>query len=121
MTGSNVVFSKSKKFALRMINMYNYLCSEKKEFIMSKQLLKSGTSIGANIAEAECSISRKEFLSKMYIAFKECAETQYWLEILFESGYIDKKAFDSVMDDCREIKQMLSSITKTTKENRKED
>ncbi len=66
----NIVFEKSKKFALRIIRMYKYLCDEKKEYVLSKQLLRSGTSIGANIAEANCAISKKDFLAKMYIAFK---------------------------------------------------
>ena len=76
----SIVFDKSKSFALRIIALYKYLCNETKEFILSKQLLRSGTSIGANIAEASCAYSSKEFLAKMYIAFKECAETAYWLE-----------------------------------------
>ena len=71
----NIVFEKSKKFALQIIRMYKYLCGEKKEYVLSKQLLRSGTSIGANIAEANCAISKKDFLAKMYIAFKECSET----------------------------------------------
>lgn len=72
----NIVFEKSKKFAVRIINLYKFLNAEKKEYVLSKQILRSGTSIGANISEALCSISRKEFLSKMYIAFKECSETK---------------------------------------------
>lgn len=76
----NIVFEKSKKFSLRIIGLYKYLCGEKKEYVLSKQLLRSGTSIGANIAEANCAISKKDFLVKMYIAFKECSETAYWLD-----------------------------------------
>ncbi len=80
----NAVFIKSKEFAVRIVNLYRYLREDKKEYVMSKQLLRSGTSIGANIAESECAISDKDFLSKLYIAFKESAETQYWLDIFLK-------------------------------------
>lgn len=113
----NVVFDKSKKFAIRIVNLYKYLCDVKKELVLSKQLLRSGTSIGANISEATCSISKKEFLSKMYIAFKECSESKYWLELLFETDYLSKTEYDSISNDCTEIQKLLSSITKTTREN----
>lgn len=113
----NIVFEKSKKFALRIIRMYKYLCGEKKEYVLSKQLLKSGTSIGANIAEANCAISKKDFLAKMYIAFKECSETAYWLELLYGAEYLSKDEFGSINSDCVELKKLLSSITKTMKDN----
>lgn len=113
----NVVFDKSKKFAIRVVKLYKYLCDEKKEFVLSKQLLRSGTSIGANISEANCSISKKEFLSKMYIAFKECAESKYWLDLLSDTDYLTQTEYDSIMNDCTEIQKLLSSITKTTREN----
>ncbi len=103
---------KSKKLALRIIELYKYLCDEKKEYVLSKQVLRSGTSIGANLAEAECAISRKDFLAKVYIALKECSETQYWLKLLFESGYIDKDLFESLFADCNEVTRMLSATTK---------
>ena len=109
----NVVEIKSKAFALRIIAMYRYLCNEKKEYILSKQLIRSGTSIGANVAEAHCAISDKDFLAKMYIAFKECSETQYWLSLLHESKYITDTQYDSVNTDCTELYKILSSITKT--------
>ena len=112
----NVVFEKSKKFAIRIIKLYQYLCSEKKEYVLSKQLLRSGTSIGANISEAICSISKKEFLSKMYIAFKECTESKYWLDLLCETDYLTKTEYDSVVNDCLEIQKILSSITKTMRQ-----
>ena len=111
-----IVYDKSKKFALRIVRLYKYLCSDKHETVMSKQILRSGTSIGANIAEAECAVSNKDFLSKMYIAFKECAETLYWLELLCQSGYITESEFNSLFMDCNEIKRILSSITKTTRD-----
>ena len=113
----SIVFDKSKNFALRIIALYKYLCAEKKEFVLSKQVLRSGTSIGANIAEANCACSNKDFLAKMYIAFKECAETAYWLELLYKAQYLSQLEFDSINSDCIELKKMLSSITKTLKEN----
>lgn len=113
----SIVFDKSKSFALRIIALYKYLCDEKREFVLSKQLLRSGTSIRANIAEASCAYSSKEFLAKMYIAFKECAETAYWLELLYKAQYLNQPAFDSINADCTELQKILSSITKTMKTN----
>lgn len=113
----SIVFDKSKSFALRIIALYKYLCDEKREFVLSKQLLRSGTSIGANIAEASCAYSSKEFLAKMYIAFKECAETAYWLELLYKAQYLNQPEFDSINADCTELQKILSSITKTMKTN----
>lgn len=113
----NIIVGKSKAFALRIIKMYQHLCDEKHEFVMSKQILRSGTSIGANIAEAQCGISEKDFLAKMYIAFKECNETKYWLDLLHESGYISDAQFDSVNTDCLELLKLLTSITKTAKQS----
>lgn len=113
----NIVKDKSFDFARRIIALYKYLCDEKKEFVLSKQLLRSGTSIGANIVEAECGISRKDFLAKMYIAFKECAETKYWLELMYTSDYINEKEYSSIISDCEELLKLLSSITKSTKNN----
>lgn len=113
MEEKNTVACKSKRFAIRIVRMYRYLCEQKHEYIMSKQVLRSGTSIGANIAEAECSISRNEFLAKMYIAFKECAETEYWLELLYETDYLDAGMYQDIRDDCMELRRMLSAITRT--------
>ncbi len=93
------------------------MCNEKNEFVLSKQILRSGTSIGANIAEAKCGSSKKDFLNKMYIAFKECSETNYWLDLLFETEYINEKEYNSIKNDCEEINKILSSITKTTENN----
>ena len=104
---------KSKHFAVRIVRLYQYLCSEKKEFVLSKQLLRSGTSIGANLAESECAITRKDFLSKIYIALKECNETLYWLDLLQETGYLSQAEYLSIKSDCEEIRKMLSSTTKT--------
>ena len=104
---------KSKRFAVRVVNLYKYLSNEKKEFVLSKQILRSGTSIGANIAESECAISEKDFLSKIYIALKECAETLYWLDLLAETAYLKQDEYQSLYVDCEEIRKMLSSTTKT--------
>lgn len=114
----NVIQVKSKQFALRIIKLYQFLCSEKNEYVLSKQVLRSGTSIGANVAEAECGISRNDFLAKMYIALKECRETQYWLELLHDADYIADDAFASILSDCSELFRLLSSITKTTRERK---
>ncbi len=109
---------KSKEFALRIVKLYQYLSNEKKEYVLSKQVLRSGTSIGANVAEAEYGISRNDFLAKMYIALKECAETKYWLDLLHASNYLEDAAYQSISADCGELLRMLSSITKTTREKK---
>ena len=116
MAESITVQQKSRLFAVRIVRLYQYLCREKNEYVLSKQLLRSGTSIGANVAESECAFSRKDFLSKMYIAFKECNETKYWLELLYLSEYFTKEEYDSLNNDAEELYKLLSSITKTVKE-----
>ena len=113
----NIIKDKSKMFALRIVKLYKYLCDEKKEFVMSKQLLRCGTSIGANISEAVYSMSKKEFIAKMNISLKEAAEVEYWLDLLHDSEYISKPEFDSIVYDCREIISLLVSIIKTANEN----
>ena len=112
----NVITEKSKAFALRIIKLYQYLCSQKKEFVLSKQLLKSGTSIGANVKEAMRGQSRSDFYSKLNIALKEADETEYWLELLHEGGFIEDIHFNSINADCQEIIKILVSITKTQKD-----
>ena len=112
----NIIKDKSKSFAIRVINLYKHLSDNKKEYIISKQIMRSGTSIGANINEAICSISKKEFLAKMYIAYKEAAESQYWIELLKDNNYINHEEFNSLSKDCNELIKILSSITKSTKE-----
>lgn len=87
----------------------------KNEYVLSKQILRSGTSIGANLAEGECASSEKDFLNKLYIALKECNETIYWLELLHETDYIDSQQYSQLSEQCLEIKRMLSSSTKTLK------
>jgi four helix bundle protein len=104
MVNENTVKYKSLEFAKRIVKLYKYLCEEKKEFVLSKQLLRSGTSIGANVAEAECGISKKDFIAKMYIAFKECVETNYWIELLYSSDYVTEKEYISIKIDCEELR-----------------
>ena len=109
----NILKTKSKDFAVRTINLYKYLTSEKNEYILSKQILRCGTSIGANVAESECAISKKDFLSKIYISLKECNETLYWLELLVKTKYINDFEFESLSNDCIELRRILTAITKT--------
>lgn len=116
MADNNIIKDKSRNFAIRIIHLYKYLCEEKKEFVLSKQLLRSGTRIGANVNEALCGISKKDFLAKMYIAYKEAAESMYWLDLLVTTEYINEKEYDSINSECEELKKLLSSITKTTHE-----
>lgn len=111
----NVIADKSKAFALRVIKLYRYLCNETGEYVLSKQLLRSGTSIGANVKEAVNGQSKADFYAKMYIAYKEANESEYWLKLLHESGYIEQQAFASIYSDCKELIKILASITKTQK------
>lgn len=108
------VYDKAYQFAIRVVNAYKHLCQEKKEFVLSKQLLRSGTSIGANIAEANGAISVAEFRAKMSIAYKECLETKYWLSLLKDTGYISQRAFESIHEDAEEISKMLWHIVKNS-------
>ena len=110
----NMTKKKTKGFAVRIVNLYKYLCEKKKEYVVSKQLLRCGTGIGANLAEAECAISKRDFLAKVYIALKECAETQYWLELLHETDYLNEKEYKSLLIDCIELRKILTATTKTT-------
>ena len=117
MEKKNTVKFKSRAFAIDIIRLYKDLVENKKEFVLSKQLLRSGTSIGANIVEAEAGISKRDFLAKMYIAFKECCETEFWLDIMHETEYIDDDKFNDLMPKCSELNKMLGSITKSVKES----
>ena len=119
MKQENIVKNKSKKFAVRIVKLSKHLCDEKKEYVLSKQILRSGTSIGANIAESECAISKKDFLSKIYIALKECNETIYWLDLLYDTEYLLKNEYESIIKDCEEIKCILMATTKTLSEKLK--
>ena len=110
-----MVQEKSYAFALRIVKLYRWLCEDKKEFVLSKQILRSGTSVGANVEEAIGGQSEKDFLSKIAIAYKEIRETHYWLRLLHDADYIDDNAFQSVITDCEELTKILGSITKTMK------
>ena len=99
----SLVSTKSKAFAVRIIRLYQYLCSEKREFVISKQLLRSGTSIGANLAEADYAISRSDFLSKLYISLKETSETLYWLDLLYQTDYLTAEQYESIRHDAEEL------------------
>ena len=110
------VAQKSFLFAVRIVKLSKYLNTSKKEYVLSKQLLRSGTSIGANIAEAEQAQSRADFISKMNIALKEAVETNYWLRLLQASDYLSKTEFSSIYSDCKELEKMLTAIVKTSKQ-----
>lgn len=111
----NVVLDKSKSFAIRVIKLYKFLCGEKKEYVLSKQLIRSGTSIGANIRESVRAQSEADFYSKLSIALKEAEESAYWLELLYESGELTKEQFDNIYRDCNELISLLVAITKNRK------
>ena len=111
----NIVHDKSYNFALRIIKAYKYLTTEKKEFVLSKQLLRSGTAIGAMVREAKFAQSRADFINKLSIGLKEANETLYWLELLSDAEYIDEKTFVSIHNDANELTSILVSIVKTTK------
>ena len=115
MKTENTIVTKSKAFALRVIKLYKYLCGKKREFVMSKQIMRSGTSIGANVREATRAQSTPDFISKMNIALKEAEETCYWLELLHESEYLDERAFNSLYSDSMELIKILASIVKTSR------
>ena len=108
----DLLLNKSMDFVVRIVNLYKWLCTEKKEFVLSKQLLRSGTSIGANISEAQSAISRADFASKVYISLKECKETQYWIRLLHRTDYLDEKLYVSIYNDSKELVGLLTSITK---------
>ena len=111
----SIAYEKSLAFSKRIVNLYRHLCNEQKEYVLAKQILRSGTSIGANLAEARYGISKKDFLSKVYIALKECAETAYWLELLYSTDYLSEPEFRSLLADCEELRRMLSATTKSTR------
>lgn len=110
---------KSYAFAIRIVNLYKYLINEKKEFVLAKQLLRSGTAIGALIREAEHAQSKSDFLNKMNVALKEANETNYWLMLLKDTNYLSEPEFNSLISDCSTILKLLISIVKTTKRSLK--
>jgi len=111
----NIALEKSRKFAIRIYNLYKYLCEDKHEFVLAKQLLRSGTSIGANLTEAQYAISKKEFLAKTTISLKECAETEYWLDLLRETRLLSQLEYEDIIKDNKELLRLFISIIKTTK------
>ena len=115
MKKDNQIAIKTKAFAVRIIRLYQYLMNEKKEQVLSKQVLRCGTSIGANVREAISGQSKKDFIAKMQIALKETSETEYWLELLQDTEYITENAGESLRADCHELYQMITAILKTAK------
>ncbi|MDE6417809.1 MAG: four helix bundle protein [Duncaniella sp.] len=116
----NVVLTKSFDFSVRIVNLHKYLCSTMSEYVMSKQLLRCGTSIGANLSEAEEAVSAKDFEAKIYIALKEARETEYWLRLLYRTEYLTEYQYGHIMADCHQILSILVAITKTLRKNRRE-
>ena len=116
---TNPVVDKSFKFALRIVKLYQLLCEQRKEYVISKQLLRSGTAVGALVREAEQAESRADFIHKMAIALKEANETEYWLELLHQSNYLDDNSYISIFADTKGLLKLLTSIVKTTKEHLK--
>ena len=115
MLSDSVAYQKSKQFAKRIVFLGKHLKEEHQEFILSKQIVRSGTSIGANIAEARCGYSRKDFVNKIYIALKECAETLYWIDLLHDTDYLTDDEFKSLNADCEELRKILSATTKSVR------
>tara|TARA_B100000446_G_C10483852_1_gene317031 strand:- start:625 stop:999 length:375 start_codon:yes stop_codon:yes gene_type:complete len=114
MKKDNPLKDKSYAFAVRIVKMYKYLCDKKHEYVLSKQVLRSGTSIGANIVEANGAISKDDFSAKMSIAYKEALETKYWLDLLKDSGYLESKGYDELYQEADEISRMLFAVLKNT-------
>lgn len=112
-----MIVKKSKSFALRVIRLYQWMVRERQEYVLSKQVLRSGTSIGANVKEGARAQSKADFVAKMSIALKEAAETEYWLELLHESDYLEQTHFESIYADNQELIKLLMSIIKTAKKN----
>lgn len=115
----NIIKNKSFAFALRIVKAYQFLCEHKKEYILSKQMLRSGTSVGAMVREAEHAESSADFVHKMAIALKEANETEYWIELIEQSNYLEEKVAISLKNDLAEILKLLIAIIKTSKENAK--
>lgn len=115
----NVLRDKSYAFALRTVNLYKHLTTEKKEYVLSKQVLRSGTSIGANVVEASQGQSKPDFIHKLSISLKESFETQYWLDLLRDSNFLEPAQADSIIADCCELQKILTASIKTAKANQR--
>ena len=117
---TNIILDKSSNFAIRVVRLYKYLCEDKKEYVLSKQLLRSGTSIGANVNEAQAGQSKNDFVSKMSIASKEARESKYWVDLLIKTGYLSSsdKHVHTLVNEIDEIVRLLTSIVKSSQENK---
>ena len=115
MKKDNIVRDKSYEFSIRVVNTYKFLCEEKKEFVLSKQLLRCGTSIGANVEEAIGGQSEKDFFAKLSIAYKEARETHYWIRLLTDTNYLNEKQGKSLLNDVEELLKIIGSILKNMK------
>ncbi len=115
MAKDNILLEKSLKFAVRILALDGYLKKKKHEYVLSRQVVRSGTSIGANAHEAAYAVSRADFIAKLHISLKECAETEYWLRLLVLAGYVPEKAGESLLADCGEIKGILTATLKSMK------
>lgn len=115
----NAVVRKSYDFSLRCVKLYKYLCDNGGNYTIGKQLLRSGTSVGANIRESQQAQTTSDFIAKLYISLKEASETEYWIELLRDAGYISEKQAESMLADCIELIKLLTSIIKSVKENAK--
>ena len=113
----NIILKKSYDFAVRCVNLYRYLCHERHDYVIGKQLLRSGTSVGANVKEAVRGVSKADFSAKLGIALKEASESEFWIELLRDTDYITKQQAESMLDDCQEVLKLLMSIIKSSKEN----
>jgi len=107
--------SKCMDFSIEIVNLYKHLREDKKEYVLSNQVLRSGTSIGANLVEAQNGISQKDFVAKLFISLKETAETEYWLELLFRTKYLTQEEYDTINSKCQELYKLFNSITRNTK------
>ncbi|MBS1747112.1 MAG: four helix bundle protein [Bacteroidetes bacterium] len=114
----NIIKTKSFDFALRIVKLYKFLIDNQKEFVLSKQLLRSGTAIGALIRESEHAESKADFIHKLSIALKEANESEYWIDLLYKAEYLDEKSFKSLMEDLTQLLKMLTAIVKTSKGRR---
>ena len=112
----NIVAAKSYAFAIRCVKLYKYLCEEKHDFVIGKQLMRSGTSIGANVKEAMRGVSKADFTAKMSIALKEASESEFWIELLRDTEYVTGQQAESILSDCHELLKLLMSIIKTSKQ-----
>ena len=113
----DILKDKCMNFAIRVVNLCRFLNEEKREYRMSDQLFRSGTSIGANLAEAQCAVSRNDFIAKVYISLKECNESLYWLELLRKTNFLSIQQYESINSDCLELKKILISVTKTARKD----